>query len=222
MAKRRSFEHASWGDIPDWAFKAVESLMKAFSLTDPETAAHCLRVGLNAKILAHAAGFNEYESKVAEFAGILHDVGKIGISKEILHKPSKLNPEEIQIMMAHPLMSVEVIKPFLTHDFFKEVATNVESHHERIDGKGYPHQLAGDRIPVLSRVILIVDAFDAMTQSRAYRKGLPKEVAIKEIKDCSGTQFDIHLSKVFIELHKMDELPTSVEDFQQQNFKKAA
>jgi HD-GYP domain-containing protein (c-di-GMP phosphodiesterase class II) len=222
LAKLRSFEHASWGDIPDWAFTAVESLMKAFNLVDPETAAHCLRVGVNSKILAKAAGFNEFEVKVAEFAGILHDVGKMGISKEVLHKPSKLNPEEVKLMMAHPLMSVEVIKPFLTHDFFKEVATMVECHHERIDGKGYPHNLAGDRIPVLSRVILIVDAFDAMTQSRAYRKGLPKEVALKEIKDCSGTQFDSQLAKVFLELHKLEEVPLSPEQFLQQQFKKAA
>lgn len=191
-----------WGDIPAWAYSAVACILESLKIVDPEVFAHCLRVGEYSRLLAKSAGLSEYQQKVAEFAGILHDVGKIGIAKEILHKPGKLTAEEYEIMKHHSIYSEEIIQPLGNHEFFRQVIPAVRYHHERIDGQGYPDCLAGDDIPLLARVILIVDTLDAMGQNRSYRQGLPTEIIYKEIQKYSGTQFDSELAKIFLESHK--------------------
>ena len=190
-----------WGDIPAWAYGAVGSVMESLKKVDPETFHHCLRVGEYSRLLAKAAGLSEYKQKLAEFSGILHDVGKMGISLSITHKPGRLDPSEYEIMKAHSAYSEEIISPLATHDFFRQVLPIVRSHHERIDGEGYPDNLHGEEIPVLSRVILIVDTLDAMGQDRAYRKGLPVDVIYKELQKFAGTQFDSALVKIFLGAH---------------------
>ncbi len=221
MSVNKKPDHLKWGDIPQWATAAVQSIINSLKLVDPETAAHCLRVGEQSLMLAKAAGFNDFEAKMAEFAGILHDVGKMGISKNIIHKPGKLDDAEYKLMMDHPNMSVEIIKPLMTHEFFSQVAQVVVAHHERVDGKGYPNKLAGDEIPVLARVVFIVDAYDAMTHNRSYRNGLPKEWVYTEIKNCSGTQFDQNLAKIFLQSQGLWSGDFSKLDTVQKNFKKA-
>jgi HD-GYP domain-containing protein (c-di-GMP phosphodiesterase class II) len=191
-----------WGDIPSWAYSSVASILESVRQVDPETMYHCLRVGEYSRLLAKSAGLSEYQQKVAEFAGILHDVGKIGIDLAITHKPGKLEPAEYEVMKDHVLYSEEIIKPLGVHDFFRQVIPAVRGHHERVDGKGYPDKLHGEDIPVLSRVILIVDTLDAMGENRAYRKGLPLDVIYKEIQKYSGTQFDASLARTFLESHK--------------------
>lgn len=190
-----------WGDIPTWAYSAVGSILESLKKVDPETLHHCLRVGEYSRLLARSAGLSEYQQKVAEFSGILHDVGKIGVSVDITHKPGKLTNEEYEIMKAHPEFSEEIIKPLATHEFFRQVLPAVRGHHERVDGKGYPDKLHGEDIPVISRVILIVDTLDAMGENRAYRKGLPIEVIYKELEKYAGTQFDASMVKIFLECH---------------------
>jgi HD-GYP domain-containing protein (c-di-GMP phosphodiesterase class II) len=187
-----------WGDIPEWALAAAQSIMQSVNLKDPETFYHCLRVGKGSRLLAQAAGLNEYEQNVLEFAGMFHDVGKIGVPDEILLKPAKLTEEEYKIMQSHPEKSVQIIQPLTHHPFFKSLLPGVLHHHERIDGKGYPYNLKGDDIPLAARIVLIADTFDAITAARSYRAGRPAEVARKELHDCAGTQFDTQLVDVFL------------------------
>ena len=189
----------AWNDIPDWALAKTQEIMAKVLEKDPETYWHCVRVGRGAKLLAEAAGLNEYECKVIETSGLFHDVGKVGVPSEILLKPAKLTEEEYKVMMSHPGMSVELIKPLFHLQFFKDMEAGVLHHHERIDGKGYPFQLEGDEIPLSARIILIVDTFDAMTVDRAYRKGLTPEVAFQELQTFAGRQFDAQLVKLFVE-----------------------
>ncbi|MCE3010359.1 MAG: HD domain-containing protein [Proteobacteria bacterium] len=189
-------------DIPRWAYSSVASILEALKKTDPETYRHCLRVGQYSRLLAKSAGFDEYQQKISEFAGMLHDVGKMGVSQHIIQKPGKLTPEEYHQMMEHPLYSAELLKPLDQHEFFKTVLPAVKHHHERFDGEGYPDKLADESIPVHSRIILLVDTLDAMGQDRAYRKGLPTEVIYKEIRKFAGTQFDPQLAQIFLESHR--------------------
>ena len=191
----------SWGDIPDWAYESVGSLLQALNTVEPSTYQHCLRVGEYSRKLALDLGLNEYEQKVAEFSGLLHDIGKIGIDKDILMKPGRLDPKELDIMKSHSVMSEQIIRPLTAHPFFKQILPAVRGHHERIDGEGYPDKLAGEAIPLISRLILVVDTYDAMGENRVYRKGLPEDVICSEIKRCTGTQFDPQIAKTFLEAH---------------------
>jgi putative nucleotidyltransferase with HDIG domain len=192
---------SSWGDIPAWAYDAARSLMQALKVVDPLTYAHCLRVGEMSRKLARDAGLNEYEQKLAEFAGLFHDIGKMGISQEIIAKPGKLDPLELSIMKSHSIMSEEIITPLSHHAFFNSILPAIRGHHERIDGTGYPDKKLGDEIPLLARVILVVDTYDAMSQTRSYRQGLSNETVYAELKRCSGTQFDSQLVNTFLQAH---------------------
>lgn len=193
---------SSWGDIPSWAYESSQVLMQTLKLVDPMTYEHCCRVGEFSRKLARDAGLNEYEQKLAEFAGIFHDIGKIGISANIILKPSRLDEIEYETMKTHSALSEEIIKPLAVHKFFRDLLPAVRGHHERIDGQGYPDKKRGDEIPLIARVILIVDTFDAMTQNRPYRQGLPVDVMYAELKKYAGTQFDKHLVDVFLQAHK--------------------
>ncbi len=192
---------SKWEKIPDWAETTAKSLMNSLKIADSITYEHCLRVGAYSKKLSRDIGLNEYQQLQSYYAGIFHDIGKIGVPKSVIYKPSKLNEEEMNQMKRHPILSEEIISPLAVHPFFKEIIPAVRGHHERIDGKGYPDGLKGDEIPLLARVILVVDAFDAMAENRAYRKGQPIEVIYAELKNCAGTQFDAELVKVFLSVH---------------------
>jgi putative nucleotidyltransferase with HDIG domain len=192
----------SWGDIPEWSFSATLSILQSLKKVDPETYNHCLRVGEYSRKLARDAGFTEYQQRLAEFAGILHDVGKIGVNSSIINKPGKLSPEEMQQMQNHPIHSAEIVEPLTHHEFFAAINPSIRAHHERIDGEGYPDKLRGEEIPVLARIVLIVDTLDAMGETRAYRKGLPVDVIYKELQKYSGSQFDPQLVSVFLQAHK--------------------
>ena len=188
-----------WGNIPNWAYDSVKSLLEALKASEPGTYEHCIRVGEYSRRLARDIGLNEYEQKVAEFSGMLHDIGKIGIDNSILLKPSRLDPIEFDIMKNHSIMSEAIVKPLAHHPFFAQLLPALRGHHERIDGEGYPDKIMGDEIPLMARIILTVDTFDAMGENRAYRKGLPEEVIFAELKRCSGTQFDPQIVKIFLE-----------------------
>lgn len=194
-----SVHNLRWGNVPDWAYESVKSLLEALKTVEPMTYEHCLRVGEYCRKLARDMGLNEYEQTVAEFSGLLHDIGKMGIDKAILLKPGRLDPMELDIMKSHSVLSETIIKPLSTHPFFAQILPAVRGHHERIDGQGYPDKKMGDEIPLFSRIILTVDTFDAMGENRAYRKGLPHDVIFAELKRCSGTQFDPQIVKVFLD-----------------------
>ncbi|MCB0370972.1 MAG: HD domain-containing protein [Bdellovibrionales bacterium] len=193
----------SWGNIPSWAKNASLSLMQSLNYVEPLTYEHCCRVGTLSRKLAQSMGLNEYEQALAEYSGLFHDIGKIGIAHDIIGKPGKLDPREIDIMRNHPVISEAILKPLAENEsFFRALLDPVRGHHERVDGDGYPDKLMGDRIHILSRVILVVDTYDAMTESRPYRKGLPEDVVYAELKRCSNTQFDAQIVKIFLEAQK--------------------
>ena len=145
----------------------------------------------------------EYADMVAE-AAYLHDIGKISIPDEVLQKPGKLTNEEFDIMKTHPAEGARIIKETLgkmENDEYVKIAYDMAYyHHERWDGNGYPDGLSRESIPVLSRVIAVVDAFDAMINDRPYRKGMPISKAIEELKSCAGSQFDPYIVSEFIRL----------------------
>lgn len=175
--------------------------METVRIKDQETYWHCIRVSRGCRLLAKAAGLNELDQKIVEFAGLFHDIGKIGVPDEILFKPAKLTDHEYEVMKSHPEMSVRILQPLAGVEFFQRLLPGVLHHHERFDGRGYPHKIEGENIPLESRLILIADTYDAMTADRAYRKGLAPEVAYKELKDFAGRQFDPRLVKIFLEAH---------------------
>lgn len=191
----------AWDTIPEWSEQVIQSLLKALRERDPYTYGHCRRVARNARLLAKAAGLSEYEQYTVEISSIFHDLGKLGIPDSILLKPGRLTPQEEAIMRAHPVKSAEIIQPLSSIPFFKSTLPGILHHHERIDGLGYPHRLKGEQIPLLARVILIADTYDAMTSTRPYRKALPNEVAYKELKLFSNRQFDEQLVKIFLQAH---------------------
>lgn len=189
-------------DVPDNVYEISRALLQSLKVVDPLTFYHCCRVGEFSRRLARDSGLDLYEQKLAEFAGLFHDVGKIGIPQSVIHKPAKLDLDEFNLMKKHPELSEQIIRVLSDIPFFKDLLAPVRSHHhERIDGAGYPDGLAGDQVPLLARAILIVDTYDAMTRTRSYRKGLPVEVVYSELQKYSGTQFDSQLVKIFLQSH---------------------
>jgi HD-GYP domain-containing protein (c-di-GMP phosphodiesterase class II) len=125
----------------------------------------------------------------------MHDVGKIGVPDSILTKPGSLTAEEFTVMKAHPVKGGEIVGEI---EELGRVADVIRHHHERVDGTGYPDGLRGEAIPLASRIILIADAFEAMTSDRSYRRGFNREAALRELVTHSGTQFDADLVRAFV------------------------
>jgi HD-GYP domain-containing protein (c-di-GMP phosphodiesterase class II) len=152
-----------------------------------------------ARNLARHLKCSQEDIEIICYAARLHDIGKEEISKEILNKPAQLTESEYEIIKKHPLYGQTIVNPLIY------IGTLIRHHHERYDGKGYPDGLKGDKIPLGSRIISIIDAYSAMTHFRPYKKPLSKKNALEEIKRCSGTQFDPQIVDVFIKfIHEED------------------
>lgn len=184
--------------IPVWAPDVAASLLEAVLKKDPFTFYHCCRVGRAARWMGIELGMPEYDLALLEFSGLFHDIGKVGVPDEILLKPGRLTPEEMVIMKNHAEMSVQMIRPLTRDEFFRHLIPGVRFHHERFDGKGYPHGLKGETIPLFARILAIVDTVDAMLNTRPYRQGLTMEHVQKELIDFSGTQFDPKLVQIYL------------------------
>jgi putative nucleotidyltransferase with HDIG domain len=210
------------GDLPTWAYDAAKALMQSLKAVDPLTYYHCCRVGELSRKLARDLSLTDYQQKIVEFAGLFHDVGKIAVPQTIIHKPGKLDNDEFEIMKKHPEVSEEIVKSLSHHEFFNNLLRGIRNHHERFDGRGYPDGLAGEQIPLIARVILVADTYDAMTQTRSYRKGLPAEAVYLELQRCSGSQFDSQIAKVFIEVHPQWEKEASDPETQDKLIKQIA
>lgn len=181
----------------DLFISSMTSLVNALEAKDPYTAGHSIRVSdLAGKIVEHRYGVSP-EVKEVQLAGKFHDIGKVGIHERILHKPEKLTEEEFDHIKEHPVISEKILAPF---EKLKSISNVIRHHHERFDGKGYPDGLAGEDIPELSRILAIVDSYDAMTSARPYRAAMKADNVIQEIKKSLGTQFDPALGEIFIEL----------------------
>ena len=165
---------------------------------DHYTNGHSFRVAAYAKGMAKMLNFSFADAEQLYFAGLIHDVGKIGIKESILTKPGKLTDQEYAIIKSHSSLGGEILKGIHQFKIFEQVA---RSHHERYDGTGYPDKLKGEDIPYPARIVTICDTFDAMTSDRSYRKALSDEKAIKELITYKGTQFDPELVDVFLKLY---------------------
>jgi HD-GYP domain-containing protein (c-di-GMP phosphodiesterase class II) len=184
-------------NLEQTAFETVLALANAIDAKDNYTCGHSERVGWLARQTGAALGLPEPDLKLLEWAGILHDVGKIGVAEEILNKPGKLTSEEFEEMKRHPHMSYEVLKPVAR---LGPVLSGVLHHHENWDGSGYPHGLSGEQIPLSARIIRIVDTFDALTSTRSYRRGFPVDCAVKILREEAGHGTDPTVTEVFIKL----------------------
>ena len=174
----------------------LNSLKIGLGVNSGETEQHTERVSINAVKVGKKLELEMSELDELKIAGDFHDIGKIGISEDILLKPGRLTAEEYEVMKTHSEKGYRIIK---ASSELKNVAECVLYHHERWDGLGYPMGLKGEAIPLLSRIISVCDAYDVMTNNRVYKRAISKEDAIKELKDCAGTQFDPKVVNAFIE-----------------------
>jgi HD-GYP domain-containing protein (c-di-GMP phosphodiesterase class II) len=183
-------------------FAAIKALASAVDAKDTYTARHSRMVTRLALLLADAIQLSSEERSMLELSAWMHDVGKIGVPDSILTKPSCLTDEEFAVMKAHPVKGGEIVGEI---EELGRVADVIRHHHERIDGGGYPDGLRGEAIPLASRIILIADAFEAMTSDRSYRRGLGQAAAVRELEKHGGTQFDADLVRAFIRM--LDRVP---------------
>lgn len=170
---------------------------------DPYTGGHLWRVSRYARLLATAAGLSAAEVARIGMGGFLHDLGKIGVPDAILRKPDRLTGNEYTVIRTHPEMGARMLAGHPLADMVRE---SILSHHERPDGNGYPHRLARDAIPLEARIVAICDAFDAMTSTRPYRRGMDRDQALAIIADNLGAQFEGELGEQFIGLGRAGHL----------------
>jgi HD-GYP domain-containing protein (c-di-GMP phosphodiesterase class II) len=182
----------------------VQALVSAIEASDAYTRGHSERVTRFSISLGKRMGFGEESLYRLERAAVLHDVGKIGIDINLLHKREKLTAADIEVLKQHPSIGVRILEPI---HFLAPVRSIIEQHHERYDGQGYPKGLTGAESLPEARVLAICDTYDAMTSDRPYRKALPHEVAIQEIRDHAGQQFDPEMAEAFIALCADGQLP---------------
>lgn len=179
------------------SLNVLRTMVNVLEQRDSYTAGHSRRVTEVALTIAERAGVSEEERKTLRLAGLIHDVGKIGIEDTILRKPSRLSPEEYAVIRTHPERGVQIIEPL---DFLRGTLPIVRHHHEYYDGRGYPGGLAGEQIPLGARIVAIADTYDAITSSRAYRTARRMGEALDEIERCARTQFDPDLVVLFGEI----------------------
>jgi len=176
--------------------KTIDVIMNALIEKSSRELMHSKRVSTICETIAIKLNFEKEYVNQIRIAGLVHDIGKIGINENILNKPQRLDNEEWEVMKKHPEAGWRILHSVIE---FSELAEFVLSHHERWDGLGYPRALKGDEIAIEARIIAIADSYDAMTSDRSYRKGISEDEAKNEIRRCSGTQFDPEIVKVFIE-----------------------
>jgi len=186
-------------DLEELFLATVKSLSSAIDAKSPWTAGHSERVTAYALLIGEAMDLSGEELKGLELAGILHDIGKIGVSETILDKPGKLNDEELGIIRAHPAIGDELLRPIKQ---LGRIIPAMRHHHENYDGSGYPDGLAGEDIPLHARILAVADTIDAMGADRPYRKGRSADIIAEELKRCSGTQFDPAIVDVFLQMAK--------------------
>lgn len=165
----------------------LNSLVTTIEAKDPYTREHSLRVTDYALRIAEVLGVGDEDLEMIDFAGTLHDIGKIGVRDEILTKAGRLTDEEFGAIKQHPQIGERIVEPLGLGEIERSIIRN---HHERYDGRGYPDGLGGEDIPFLARVVAVADAFDAMTTTRSYRNALSVETAVEELIKNKGTQFD--------------------------------
>lgn len=173
----------------------ITSLARAIESKDVYTGCHIDRIENYSLAIANELNLPYEDRERIRWSALFHDLGKIGVSEVILRKPGKLTNEEYEEIKKHPKLGADILSPIKQ---FKHIIPGILHHQERWDGNGYPLKLKGEEISIDGRIIAVADTFDAMTSDRPYRKGLPNEVAIDEIKKCVGTQFDPNVVVAFL------------------------
>jgi putative two-component system response regulator len=186
----------------------VGALANAIEARDPYTRGHTDRVSRMALVICEAMGWGPERLRVAKMGSLLHDIGKIGVPDAILLKPGRLEPAEMERMRAHPTIGAMILQGI---EELQPAVPFVIAHHERWDGRGYPHRLAQEQIPIEGRILAIADSFDAMTSARPYRAPLPLDQAAAEIKACSGSQFDPTVAALFDDLFRAGMIESSLD-----------
>jgi len=187
-------------DLKELFFTTIKAISSALDAKDTYTHGHSHRVTLYSLILSKELNLEESFIEEIETAGLLHDIGKIGVPESILCKTGKLTDEEYKTIQDHAPKAKKILSsiPGLTN-----IALWASSHHERWDGKGYPCGITAKEIPLPSRILAVADTYDAMTSNRSYRKGLPHEVAVEEIRNCANSQFDPEVTEAFLRVESI-------------------
>ena len=175
-------------------YEVAKAIIHALELKDPYTSGHSFRVYKMAKEIGKIYELDEESQISIEGGALLHDIGKVGIRDSILLKPASLTFEEFRIMKTHVVLGADIVSQC---DSLKHCLEPVLFHHERIDGKGYPHGLKGDEIPLIAKITCVVDSYDAMTTNRVYTPARTPSEALKELQRCTGSQFDHEVIEAF-------------------------
>jgi putative nucleotidyltransferase with HDIG domain len=182
----------------------IEALAATVDAKDPYTFGHSKEVTNHSVAIAECLGLTEQEIHEIRVAATLHDIGKVAVDDTILKKPGRLTDEERELMNRHPATAADILSSL---EFLKDAVPLILFHHERFGGGGYPSGVSGETIPVGARIIAVADSYNAMTSDRPYRAALTREVAVQELKDCSGTQFDPEIVVAFLEVLAADGAP---------------
>ncbi|RMH57123.1 MAG: HD domain-containing protein [Candidatus Hydrogenedentota bacterium] len=204
-----SIEQARALEINERAYRAaIRAIADSLETRDQDSKGHSARLVRYANHIAERLGFSPKDRRTLEFACLLHDVGKLVIQDQILLKPKKLTDSEMEIMKKHAEIGATMLERI---EFLRDAAPIVRHHHERWDGNGYPAGLAGEEIPLGARILAVVDAFDAMNQTRPYSQGRKVEEALEELRRCAGSHFDPRVVEAFLD-YPFEDLPNSSSD----------
>lgn len=187
--------------LDESTLETFAALGAAVEAKDRYTAGHGLRVTLVSILIGQELGLAQRDLDVLRHAATFHDIGKIAVPDDVLRKPGRLSDSDFEAMKVHPVEGARICSKL---ESLRPAVPLVRSHHERIDGRGYPDGLVGADIPLGSRIIAVADAWDAITSDRPYREGQPAFVALEEIRRCSGPQFDERVVRAFVEVLARD------------------
>jgi putative nucleotidyltransferase with HDIG domain len=188
-----------YNNLKSLFFDTIESLVNAIDAKDPYTHGHSKRVSEFSVLIGKELNLDSDYLEKIRLAGLLHDIGKIGVEDTILRKKDKLLEDELIEIKKHPTIGKSILAPI---DLLEDIVNGIEEHHERYDGKGYPKGLKGEEISLLGRIISVADTLDALTSDRPYRKGISLDLALERIKEESGRQFDPSVVEALLSLYR--------------------